>query len=138
LILLGGGTVLVDRTAKVVALRSLAPIDGAAGRRRGVLQLVTNQRPLFARAGSGWVLVAVWVLAVTCALPALWADQGLGSYASGRIGLAVALGGAAGNLLDRLTWGGVVDFITIGWWPAFNLADVAIVAGAAIAVGSLI
>lgn len=129
---------LVDRTAKLVALRSLGGAAGAVGERRGLLQLVTNERPLFAWAGSGRVLVALWALAVACAVPALVADGGLGSHAPGGMGLAVALGGAASNLRDRLTRGAVVDFIKIGWWPAFNLADVAIVAGVAVAVGSLI
>ncbi|HAP32576.1 MAG TPA: signal peptidase II [Firmicutes bacterium] len=46
-----------------------------------------------------------------------------------RTGLAVMLGGAAGNLFDRLQTGYVVDFIDLRFWPVFNLADVAIVAG---------
>lgn len=44
-------------------------------------------------------------------------------------GLAVMLGGAAGNLFDRLQTGYVVDFIDLRFWPVFNFADVAIVAG---------
>ena len=44
-------------------------------------------------------------------------------------GVGCALGGAAGNLLDILRRGHVVDFIDLGWWPVFNLADVAIVGG---------
>lgn len=47
---------------------------------------------------------------------------------------ALVIGGALGNLHDRLRWGHVVDFIDwhyAGWhWPAFNLADAAIVGGA--------
>lgn len=43
--------------------------------------------------------------------------------------LGAALGGAAGNLVDRVRRGGVVDFIDLRFWPVFNLADVAIVAG---------
>jgi len=46
-----------------------------------------------------------------------------------RTGLAVMLGGAAGNLFDRLQTGYVVDFIDLRFWPVFNFADVAIVAG---------
>lgn len=42
--------------------------------------------------------------------------------------LGAALGGAAGNLVDRVRRGGVVDFIDLRFWPV-NLADVAIVAG---------
>ncbi len=47
-----------------------------------------------------------------------------------RLGLGLAAGGAAGNLVDRLRFGTVVDFLDFGVWPVFNLADVAIVAGA--------
>jgi signal peptidase II len=43
--------------------------------------------------------------------------------------LALAWGGAAGNLVDRLYLGYVVDFLDLRFWPVFNLADVALVAG---------
>lgn len=46
------------------------------------------------------------------------------------IPLAFVAGGAAGNLVDRVVRGGVVDFIDVGFWPVFNLADCAIVLGA--------
>jgi signal peptidase II len=50
-------------------------------------------------------------------------------------GLAAILGGALGNLIDRLRLGAVVDFLdfhALGWhWPAFNVADSAITVGAA-------
>ena len=50
------------------------------------------------------------------------------------LGLGAAVGGATGNLIDRLWRGGVVDFIDLRWWPVFNLADVAIVGGVAAAL----
>lgn len=43
--------------------------------------------------------------------------------------LALILGGALGNLIDRLTHGYVIDFISIWEWPSFNLADAFITAG---------
>ena len=46
-----------------------------------------------------------------------------------RLSLGLQLGGAAGNLADRLTLGSVTDFIAVGRWPVFNLADTAIVTG---------
>lgn len=46
-----------------------------------------------------------------------------------RLSLALQLGGAAGNLLDRLRLGHVTDFLDVGSWPVFNLADASIVTG---------
>lgn len=46
-----------------------------------------------------------------------------------RFSLALQLGGAFGNLIDRLRLGYVTDFIDIGPWPVFNLADASIVSG---------
>ena len=64
----------------------------------------------------------------------IWTNQfpsALGGY-----GLAVILGGAAGNVLDRLVRGKVIDFLDFflgeHHWPAFNVADCAIVVGAAL------
>ncbi len=47
----------------------------------------------------------------------------------GKPALGLVLGGTAGNLIDRLRLGYVTDFIDIGIWPAFNIADSAIVIG---------
>lgn len=44
-------------------------------------------------------------------------------------GVALGAAGALGNLVDRLRWGAVIDFIDVPVWPIFNVADVAIVGG---------
>lgn len=51
--------------------------------------------------------------------------------AVGKFALGLVLGGTLGNLIDRLqpALGGVTDFISIGFWPTFNIADSAIVVG---------
>lgn len=49
-----------------------------------------------------------------------------------RIAMSMQLGGATGNLIDRLTIGHVTDFISIGTFPVFNVADACISVGAAI------
>ena len=46
-----------------------------------------------------------------------------------RLAIGLQLGGAFGNLVDRLRGGAVTDFIDVGWWPIFNLADSSIVIG---------
>ncbi len=49
-----------------------------------------------------------------------------------RVALALVLGGALGNAIDRLLRGHVIDFIYVHYWPVFNVADVAITAGVAL------
>ena len=46
-----------------------------------------------------------------------------------RIALGLQLGGALGNLIDRIVFGSVTDFLDFGPWPVFNVADTAVVAG---------
>jgi len=56
------------------------------------------------------------------------------------VGLVLVLGGALGNLVDRLVRspaflrGHVVDFVAVGWWPVFNVADSCITIGAIVLV----
>ena len=52
-----------------------------------------------------------------------------------RFAVGLQLGGAAGNLLDRIKDGTVVDFIDVGPWPIFNIADSSIVVGMTILLG---
>ena len=54
-----------------------------------------------------------------------------------RFAIGLQLGGALGNLIDRVRSGAVVDFIDFGWWPIFNLADSSIVVGLAMLFGIL-
>ena len=53
------------------------------------------------------------------------------------LAIGLQLGGAMGNLIDRLRVGAVVDFLDVGRWPIFNLADSSIVVGMAILMGFL-
>ena len=125
--------VAADRATKEMALRRLAP----GCRRRGFLGVLINERPLLARGASPRALVVLWLAAVGLAMAALMFAPALRENALVTGGAAATLAGALGNLSDRLVRGAVVDFIAIGRWPVFNLADVAIVAGAAVAGASL-
>ena len=56
------------------------------------------------------------------------------------LAFGLILGGTLGNLVERVnaSLGGVTDFINIGWWPAFNVADSAVSVGAVLLVISLL
>lgn len=58
---------------------------------------------------------------------ASWRGMFASSLAAG-----VVVGGAVANLIDRAQAGTVVDMLYTGWWPTFNLADVAVVGGAVV------
>ncbi|RIL03555.1 signal peptidase II [bacterium] len=53
-----------------------------------------------------------------------------------RLGLSLALGGATANFIDRASSGEVIDSIKVDYWPAFNLADVALTVGIGLMVWS--
>ena len=83
------------------------------------------------------IVAAVALLALTVYASTLPVDQLLA-----RVGLALIVGGAAGNLIDRLSAGFVVDFVDVYWrdWHfwAFNVADAAITVGVAFMILDLL
>ena len=87
----------------------------------------------FLATSSGWQR---WFFVVLALVISAWIVVMLKRHASERLlpwALALVLGGALGNVIDRLTHGAVVDFLSfhIGdhYWPAFNVADSAISVG---------
>jgi len=96
-------------------------------------RFVPHRQRSYERTGARAALVLAWVLALACAA-ILYRSGAWFRGAFSLAGLGLALGGAASNLLDILRRRCVIDFIDLGWWPAFNLADVAILAGLAIAL----
>ena len=92
----------------------------------------------FLASQPGWprILFTVFALvAATIILRLLWRTRGRGWFCAA---LALILGGALGNLIDRFAYGYVVDFLLFHWrgwfFPAFNAADSAISVGAAMLI----
>lgn len=77
-------------------------------------------------------LIIVSFLVIAAIL--LYSLRATGRGSSIQVGLGLILGGALGNLMDRIKGGAVIDFLNLRIWPVFNLADVAIIAG----VGTLL
>jgi signal peptidase II len=91
----------------------------------------TNTGAAFGLFPNGSVFFAV--IAVVVALTILIYHRQLDSHQwLLRLSLGLQLGGAVGNLLDRLIRGHVVDFIHFKFWPVFNVADSCIVVGVAL------
>ena len=124
--LLAALALLLDQVTKALAWRLLAaplPLGPLTLRRQ-------------ANTGSGFglfpganALLALLTAAVCAAIIYLLWRQPRSRAAAG---LALVLGGALGNLGDRVVLGYVRDFLDLGFWPVFNLADAAVTVGAAL------
>ena len=118
----------LDQVTKALVLSSLAPgesesvffaIELSVSRNTGIAFGAfagAGEAPIVALVGVALAVLLVF-FAVRAGRPLLWLPVGM------------VLGGAAGNLIDRARSGAGTDFIDPSFWPAFNLADVAIVAG---------
>jgi signal peptidase II len=86
--------------------------------------------------GPAPVLIALSALALVALAYAFVSARSSGLVA--RLALGAVIGGAAGNVLDRVRIGSVVDYVDVGFgstrWPAFNLADASIVVGVVVLV----
>ena len=133
-LLISAVIVLLDQVSKAWALRDLA--DGRIIHVIWTMQfnLTYNRGMAFSRGtGIGPIIGVIGLVVVVLLLLSLRrADNALTRVATGLI-----IGGAVGNILDRLLrgsgWmrGAVIDFIDFQWWPVFNVADMAIMIGAA-------
>ena len=94
-------------------------------------------RPGFSRKRGKAGLVLTWLIALTCAIILVGSGRAFDTAAA-QIGVGAALGGALGNLLDVLRRQAITDFLDLGWWPVFNLADVGIVGGLVFAFWPLV
>lgn len=99
------------------------------------LVMVWNRGVSFGLFNSGEAATQAWLLsafaAALCVVLFLWLRRTHKLIVG--LGLGLVLGGAVGNIIDRVRFGAVADFLdfhAFGWhWPAFNVADSAIVVG---------
>ena len=145
--LIAGVVLLLDRTAKW-AVASNIPLHDSVTVIPGLFHLTHVQNTgaafgLFADSSAQWkvgALVSFSVIALVIVSALLWKNSHAFSITT--IGLSLILGGATGNLWDRMMTGRVVDFLDfyIGsyHWPAFNVADSAIVIGAVLLVSEIV
>ncbi len=139
--------VLLDRLTKW-AVASNIPLHESVVVIPGLFHLTHVENPgaafgLFADSSAQWkvgALVSFSVVALVIVSALLWKKSH--SLSTTTIGLSLILGGATGNLWDRMVSGHVVDFLDfyVGsyHWPAFNVADSAIVIGAILLISEIV
>jgi signal peptidase II len=125
--LVTAGVLLVDQATKHLVRSGIARGDEDSVLPGVSLVHVRNEGVAFGAFAGGKTIVGLVVAAAVLALlvyfvrnidrPLVWLPTGL------------LIGGAAGNILDRVRDGAVTDFIKLPAWPAFNVADVAITVG---------
>ncbi|HRK55899.1 MAG TPA: signal peptidase II [Burkholderiaceae bacterium] len=132
--------VLADQASKIAVLRSFALGEVMALTSWFNLTLTYNPGAAFsflANAG-GWQKYFFILMGLAASLVIIVLLSKHHSQRRFATALALIMGGAIGNVIDRIAYGHVVDFIDwhyAGWhWPAFNLADSAIVGGAVLMV----
>jgi len=131
--------IAADQLTKALILAAFAPGEQLVITSFFNLTLAFNPGAAFSFLASadGWQRWLFAAIAAVASAVILWLLRRGGS-APYCLGLALILGGALGNLWDRLTLGTVVDFLLFhyaGWaYPAFNVADSAITVGAALLI----
>jgi signal peptidase II len=132
-----GAIVAVDQLTKAWAVSALAdgPIHVFGDTVK--LELARNSGSAFSRFQGYTPVLAILAIVIT-----IFIARAV-RHASDRwviIGLVLVLGGALGNLTDRFArapgflHGYVVDFVAVGWWPLFNVADSCVTVGAIVLV----
>jgi signal peptidase II len=131
--LVAAAAIALDQASKALALvhlqQTALPLVG------GLIQLTPtrNTGSAFGLATPPWVAAGVSVIVSVVVL--VYVTRG-GVAQSWRRALALGLvvGGALGNLVDRVRAGAVIDFIDVRVWPVFNVADIAITIGVGLLV----
>ncbi len=138
LLIVAAVVVVLDQVAKALAVRELtgrAPVELIGGLLQ--LRLVRNPGAAFGLAGG--MTVFFTAVAVVVVIVVVRASRRLGGV-RWALALGLLLGGAVGNLVDRVARspgvlrGHVVDMFELPHWPVFNVADMAIVSAAALMV----
>jgi signal peptidase II len=140
-VLIAAATILADQIAKNAVVGRIVqgdrvPVLGSALR----FTYIKNSGAVFGiMRGAGTYFTVFSVVAAGVLLVVLFFARKSSVLVKTSLGLV--LGGALGNLIDRLRFGAVVDFIDVGFgesarWPCFNIADAAITVGVVLLIGN--
>jgi signal peptidase II len=137
---LSGVVVVLDQVTKYAAVAALTGKPPVEVTPFFNLVLVYNRGAAFSflAGAGGWQRELFTAIALIASAWIVWLLRRYPQQSLFCLALALVLGGALGNVIDRISIGAVVDFLdfhAMGWhWPAFNLADSAITCGAGLLV----
>lgn len=133
--------IIVDQITKGIASAQLTMFDPVAVLPSFNFTLMHNQGAAFSflSDAGGWQRWFFTILASIVSIAIIiWIKKLKPKEKMTAVSLSLILGGAIGNLIDRVRFGYVVDFIDVYYdtyhWPAFNIADSAITVGAVIMI----
>jgi signal peptidase II len=126
-----------DQATKYVVRSALAPDESAHVLGPLFIHRVQNSGIAFGFFSSATAIVTL-VTAVAVGWMLVFFARSGARHPVLPAALGLLIGGSAANLVDRVRLGHVTDFLDLGWWPAFNLADSFIVIGVAILLTALI
>jgi signal peptidase II len=134
------GIILIDQLTKITIEQrfEFGDVKPVTGFFNVVLAYNKGAAFSFLASASGWQGGFLIAIAVAASIFILHLLARHGHQRLFALALAMILGGAVGNVIDRIVYGHVIDFLDFHWgdwhWPAFNLADSAIVGGAALLI----
>ena len=134
------GIILIDQLTKITIEQrfEFGDVKPVTGFFNVVLAYNKGAAFSFLASASGWQGGFLIAIAVAASIFILYLLARHGHQRLFALALAMILGGAVGNVIDRIVYGHVIDFLDFHWgdwhWPAFNLADSAIVGGAALLI----
>ena len=132
--------VVLDRVTKLAVLRTFTLHESVEVTPFFNMVFVYNRGAAFSflSDAGGWQRELFIAIALAAAVWIAWLLRKHPSQTLFCLALSLILGGALGNVIDRVLYGAVVDFLDFhlfGWhWPAFNVADMAISCGAVLLV----
>lgn len=128
--------VAADQAAKLAAVHWLRPAESVPVTSWLSLTWATNTGGAFGIFDSSTGVLAaiagIVVVALVLVAPRLGPSRLLA------VAVATVMGGALGNLIDRVRVGYVIDYIDVHFWPVFNIADIAITVGAGLLIIAMV